>query len=152
MNLLRLERLKVRSELARSEVNTAMLVYAEGALAGAASAVTIAEGVVKAAEGISDVVGSDSDAREKFARELVSDLTSKYPDYDAVAAVSGDIQGPHIHQHAELNYKLGLSSQGYEVYLVKHGGFVHVAVRLFALHCSCSSVLRLCLKPRYTSS
>lgn len=86
---------------------------------------TVAQGIIQAATGISDTVGRDRDARDKFARMLVDSVTSQYPGYDAVAAVRGKFEGQGVHQHAELNYALGLTSQGYEVYAVKQGEQSH---------------------------
>lgn len=95
--------------------------YVEGAAGAAEAGVAVAQGVIDIAKTVSEVVGEDKEARDKFSRMLVDDLTSQYPDYDAVAAVKGDIEGDAVHQHGDLNYKLGLTSQGYEVYAVKHG-------------------------------
>lgn len=73
------------------------------------------------AEITSNVVKDDKNARDVFAQTTVSELRDQFPDYSVIAvAVEHSIEGPNIHQHAELEYKLG-TSQGYEVYFVKEG-------------------------------
>ena len=87
------------------------------------------------------MVGEDKKARDMFAVMLVDDLTLKYPDYDAVAAVKGTVEGDATHQHAELAYKHGLSSQGYEVFAVKHGECGFTCGFKFASHAKCVAML-----------
>ncbi|KAG2485298.1 hypothetical protein HYH03_015972 [Edaphochlamys debaryana] len=89
--------------------------------AGAAVAAVVYTVGKEIGERIAAHVNEDKQRRERFARELTAELCERFPDYDVIATcVSHSMEGSYVHQHAECYYLSGCS-QGYEVYLIRHG-------------------------------
>jgi hypothetical protein len=91
-----------------------------------ASPVAIGIGITSLGVGIANLVrsvqGDDNKKRSEFTKRMIKELNEKYPEYNAVIAREGSVEGDHvIEKYVEL--QLATTKCGYKIYLSPKGKY-----------------------------